>query len=64
MGTIAEKILARAARVDRVEPGIFVDAFPDLVMSHTATWRSVNVMRKLGVDRLYDPSRVRSSSIT
>ncbi len=58
MGTIAEKILARAAGVDRVEPGVIVDAFPDLVMSHTATWRSVDVMRKLGVDRLYDPSRI------
>jgi 3-isopropylmalate/(R)-2-methylmalate dehydratase large subunit len=58
LGTIAEKILARAAGVDRVEPGVIVDAFPDLVMSHTATWRSVDVMRQLGADRLYDPSRI------
>ncbi|TDI42307.1 MAG: 3-isopropylmalate dehydratase large subunit, partial [Acidobacteria bacterium] len=44
--------------MDRVEPGVIVDAFPDLVMSHTATWRSVDVMRQLGADRLYDPSRI------
>jgi len=58
LGTIAEKVLVRAAGVDRVEPGVIVDAFPDLVMSHTATWRSVDVMRQLGADRLYDPSRI------
>jgi len=58
LGTIAEKVLVCAAGVDRVEPGVIVDAFPDLVMSHTATWRSVDVMRQLGADRLYDPSRI------
>ncbi len=56
--TIAEKILAAKAGVDRVTPGQIVDAYPDLVMSHTATWRSVSVMKKIGAKRLYDPNRL------
>jgi homoaconitate hydratase family protein len=35
-----------------------VDAYPDLVMSHTATWRSVSVMEKVGATKLYDSDRI------
>ncbi|WP_129774406.1 3-isopropylmalate dehydratase large subunit [Peristeroidobacter soli] len=56
--TIAEKILAAKAGLERVKPGQIVDAYPDLVMSHTATWRSVSVMKKIGAKRLYDPNRL------
>jgi len=56
--TVAQKILARASGVSDVEPGRIVDASPDLVMSHTATWRSVDVMKKLGATKLFDPSRI------
>jgi homoaconitate hydratase family protein len=56
--TIAQKILATKSGASRVSPGEIVDAFPDLVMSHTATWRSVSVMRRLGATKLYDPSRL------
>ena len=56
--TIAQKILSRASGVSDVEPGRIVDASPDLVMSHTATWRSVDVMKKLGATKLFDPSRI------
>lgn len=56
--TIAQKILARTSGVSDVTPGRIVDAFPDLVMSHTATWRSVGVMKQLGATKLYDPSRI------
>ena len=56
--TISEKILAAKAGVSGVIPGQIVDAYPDLVMSHTATWRSVSVMKKLGATRLYDPARL------
>jgi len=56
--TIAEKILARKAGMESVTPGQIVDAYPDLVMSHTATWRSVSVMEKIGATRLYDPDRI------
>ena len=56
--TIAEKILAKKAGVSKVTPGQIVDAYPDLVMSHTATWRSVSVMKKIGAKKLYDPNRL------
>lgn len=56
--TIAEKILAAKSGLSSVVPGQIVDAYPDLVMSHTATWRSVSVMEKVGATRLYDPDRL------
>ena len=46
--TLAEKILAEKSGLSAVTPGQIVDAYPDLVMSHTATWRSVSVMEKVG----------------
>jgi 3-isopropylmalate/(R)-2-methylmalate dehydratase large subunit len=56
--TIAEKILAKKSGHASVTPGQIVDAYPDLVMSHTATWRSVSVMEKTGATKLYDPERI------
>jgi 3-isopropylmalate/(R)-2-methylmalate dehydratase large subunit len=56
--TIAEKILAAKSGERRVTPGQIVDAYPDLVMSHTATWRSVSVMEKVGATKLYDADRI------
>jgi 3-isopropylmalate/(R)-2-methylmalate dehydratase large subunit len=56
--TIAEKILATKSGRASVRPGEIVDAYPDLVMSHTATWRSVSVMQKVGATKLYDPDRL------
>jgi 3-isopropylmalate/(R)-2-methylmalate dehydratase large subunit len=56
--TIAEKILAAKSGLGAVAPGQIVDAYPDLVMSHTATWRSVSVMEKIGAKKLYDPERI------
>jgi 3-isopropylmalate/(R)-2-methylmalate dehydratase large subunit len=56
--TIAEKILAKKSGMAEVSPGQIVDAYPDLVMSHTATWRSVTVMEKIGATKLYDPDRI------
>ena len=56
--TIAEKILAAKSGRSSVTPGEIVEAYPDLVMSHTATWRSVSVMDRIGATRLYDPERL------
>jgi homoaconitate hydratase family protein len=56
--TIAEKILAAKSGKSSVTPGEIVEAYPDLVMSHTATWRSVSVMNKVGASKLYDPNRL------
>ena len=56
--TIAEKILATKSGRTSVTPGEIVEAYPDLVMSHTATWRSVSVMERIGAKKLYDPDRL------
>jgi homoaconitate hydratase family protein len=54
----AEKVLARAAGLSEVRPGEIVDAYPDLYMSHMASWRCIRTMEKLGTDKLYDPDRI------
>src|SRR4029434_4169109 len=56
--TLAEKILAKKSGLPTVTPGQIVDDYPDLVMSHTATARSVSVMEKVGAKKLYDPDRI------
>jgi len=56
--TIAEKILAKKSGLSTVTSGQIVDAYPDLVMSHTATWRSVSVMEKIGATKLFNPDRI------
>src|ERR1700722_878728 len=56
--TIAQKVLASKSGRSSVEPGEIVDAYPDLVMSHTATWRSASVMDRVGATKLYDPERL------
>jgi homoaconitate hydratase family protein len=56
--TIAEKILAAKTGKNSVTPGEIVEAYPDLVMSHTATWRSASVMQRIGATKLYDVDRL------
>jgi 3-isopropylmalate/(R)-2-methylmalate dehydratase large subunit len=56
--TIAQKILAAKSGRSTVAPGEIVEARPDLVMSHTATWRSISVMEKAGATKLHDPDRL------
>jgi homoaconitate hydratase family protein len=56
--TIAEKILSAKSGKGTVTPGEIVEAYPDLVMSHTATWRSASVMKRIGATKLYDPERL------
>lgn len=56
--TIAEKILAAKSGRASVAPGEIVEAYPDLVMSHTATWRSVSVMQRIGATKLYNAERL------
>src|SRR5690242_13659933 len=56
--TIAEKILSAKSGRPTVTPSEIVEAYPDLVMSHTATWRSASVMKRIGATKLYDPDRL------
>ncbi len=54
----AEKVLARAAGLSDVRPGEILDVYPDLYMSHMASWRCIRTMEKLGTDKLYDVDRI------
>ena len=56
--TLAEKVLARTSGRAQVTPGEIVDAFPDVVMSNTATWRSIKQFHSVGVNELRDPDRI------
>lgn len=56
--TFAEKLLARASNLDSVEAGQVVDAFPDLIMSHAASWRCIKTLERIGADKLFDVDRI------
>jgi 3-isopropylmalate dehydratase large subunit len=56
--TFAQKAIERASGESDLMPGQIVDAYPDLYMSHTASWRCIRTLEKMGVDTLYDVSRV------
>ncbi|OBJ02401.1 3-isopropylmalate dehydratase large subunit [Mycobacterium alsense] len=56
--TFAQKAIERASGISGLAPGQIVDAFPDLYMSHTASWRCIRTLQKMGVERLYDVNRI------
>ncbi|WP_255945831.1 3-isopropylmalate dehydratase large subunit [Streptomyces odontomachi] len=56
--TFAQKAIERASGEHDLAPGQIVDAYPDLYMSHTASWRCIRTLERMGVDRLYDRDRV------
>jgi len=58
-GTIAEKILARAAGMAEVHPGQIVEARVDLALANDVTAPlAIDEFEKAGFDRVYDPSRL------
>lgn len=56
--TFAEKVLARAAGLPDAIAGQVVNVYPDLIMSHAASWRCIKTLEKLGTDKLYDVDRI------
>lgn len=58
--TLTEKILARHAGVNRVEPGQIVNAKVDLVLANELSAAvAIGVMRTIkGADRVFDPNRI------
>jgi 3-isopropylmalate/(R)-2-methylmalate dehydratase large subunit len=57
--TITEKILAAHSGRDRVVPGEIVNAAIDLIVAHDVTTPpAVAMLRKLGIDRVFDPSKI------
>jgi 3-isopropylmalate/(R)-2-methylmalate dehydratase large subunit len=58
--TLTEKILARHAGLDRVEPGQIINANVDLVLANELSAAvAIGVMRGIqGADRVFDPSKI------
>ena len=56
--TFAQKAIERASGEHGLVPGQIVDAFPDVYMSHTASWRCIRTLERMGVTDLYDRDRV------
>ncbi|HZD42327.1 MAG TPA: 3-isopropylmalate dehydratase large subunit [Terriglobales bacterium] len=56
--TFAQKVLAKAAGVPEALPGQVLDAYPDLYMSHMASWRCIRTMEKLGTEQIFDVNRI------
>ncbi len=58
--TLTEKILARHAGLDRVEPGQIINATVDLVLANELSAAvAISVMRKIkGASKVFDPKRI------
>lgn len=57
--TITEKILARAAGLETVSPGLLVQASIDLVMCHDVTTPpAIAMLVRKGLDRVFDPAKI------
>ena len=57
--TIAEKILAAHAGLDEVSPGQLVECNLDLVLSNDVTTPiAIKTFNEIGVDKVFDPTRV------
>ena len=54
--TFAEKVLARKAGLDSVVPGQIVTVRPDKLLTHDNTSAIARQFRKIGVDRVADPT--------
>ena len=56
--TLAEKILARAAGLERVLPGQIVEGRVDLAMMHEQGAQTVGPFHQMGAEAVWDPDRV------
>lgn len=56
--TLSQKILARAAQMERVEVGQTVEVEPDLVVSHGNAGRVIDSFRKHGAELVWNPNKI------
>ncbi len=57
--TITEKILARAAGLEHVEPGQLVDAKVDVVLCHDVTTPpAISMLEARGINKVFDPDKI------
>ncbi|MFB0546298.1 MAG: 3-isopropylmalate dehydratase large subunit, partial [Anaerolineae bacterium] len=53
--TVAEKVLARKADLDKVVPGQILTVRPDVLLTHDNTAAIASQFRKIGVEKMVDP---------
>ena len=53
--TVAEKVLARKAGLDKVVPGQILTVRPDVLLTHDNTAAIASQFRKIGVEKMVDP---------
>ena len=56
--TLSQKILARAAQLERVEVGQMVDVEPDLVVSHGNAGRVIDLFKEHGAELVWNPNKI------
>ncbi len=56
--TVSQKILARAAQLERLEIGETAEVEPDLIVSHSDTENIIERFKKLGSELVWNPSRI------
>jgi 3-isopropylmalate/(R)-2-methylmalate dehydratase large subunit len=57
--TITEKILAKAANIEKVRPGQLIDAQIDIVMCHDVTTpAAISMLAKRGIEKVFDASKI------
>jgi homoaconitate hydratase family protein len=56
--TFAQKVLEAKSGESALQPGDIVDAFPDLYMSHVASWRCIKTLEKMPGRELFAPDRI------
>lgn len=56
--TMAEKILAKAAKVNEVSPGDLLDIYPNVAMSHENAGLVSKVFKSIGVKKLHAPDKI------
>jgi homoaconitase/3-isopropylmalate dehydratase large subunit len=56
--TLSQKILARAAEVDRVEVGQTIEVEPDLVVSHGNAGRVIDLFKDHGAELVWNPNKI------
>jgi len=56
--TACEKILSRASGIERVKPGDFIEARPDLAMSHDNTYLIYRSFKEIGASVIENPKTI------
>ncbi|MEW6412502.1 MAG: aconitase family protein [Candidatus Zixiibacteriota bacterium] len=56
--TVSQKIMARAAQLERLEIGQTIEVEPDLIVSHSDTETIIEHFKKLGSELVWNPGRI------